>query len=841
MKNVTSRKHLYATLKPLYLLSLFLHMIVTLVVAQDDDGSSVYAPPDLITVACGYTGPQLNSLEQRYWIGDVYSKYSPLEEHQSGQASVVREAPPSSSVTKMPYTWARLSRSAFTYRFSLATDGQKFIRLYFNPVSYGPDLDRSKALFSVAAGGYTFLHDFNASVTADAYGVETLCREFCLNVDGKKLLNITFTPSQSSLDAYAFINGIEIVSMPTNLYYTAPDGVISYVGNGGGKEFRVGNSTALETVYRMNVGGIPLSPTQNDSFMYRNWDGLEKEQNYLEASSLLFSSIEHANITLSFSRIPNYAAPTQVYQTGRSIMSADSTLNYNLSWEFPVDSEFAYLVRMHFCGLPPVEHFGSFEIYIADHKAEEQANILAWGGGAGIPLYRDYVVSMDSSGSSQKQTNLSVAMYGPSNSSILNGLEIFKLNNSRGNLAGPGPNPDPRHHVPRPKMTHMRVIVAGAVSGIVVLISALVGAFLIFRRNWRKAKSSNANSLLPYSCRYFSLAEIKAATQNFNSCFIIGVGGFGNVYRGCIDGGATQVAIKRLKPESSQGAHEFKTEIEMLSQLRHRHLVSLIGYSSDKGEMILVYDYMARGTLADHLYHHKDNQPPSPLSWEQRLHICMGAARGLQYLHSGAKGTIIHRDVKSTNILLDEKWVAKVSDFGLSKMGTADTSKTHISTVVKGSFGYLDPEYYRLQRLTEKSDVYSFGVVLCEVLCGRPAVMHTDAVELGQINLAQWAKRCYHDGKLNQIIDPSIHRGGKMIETEGLNKFVEISMSCMHDNGIERPSMNDVVRGLEFALQLHHNCVESNASSSEQSCVTDESIKCISATIFSEIRDPSGR
>ncbi|CAL8140724.1 unnamed protein product [Prunus armeniaca] len=838
MKNVTRSKHLCATLKPLYLLSLFLHMIVTLVVAQNDDGSSVNVPTDLITVACGYSGPQFNSLEQRYWIGDVYTEYSPLEEHQSGQASVVRKAPPSSSVTKMPYTWARLSRSAFTYRFSFATAGPKFIRFYFNPVSYAPDLDRSKALFSVAAGGYTFLHDFNASVTADAYGEETLRREFCLNVDGKKLLNITFTPSQSSLDAYAFVNGIEIVSMPTNLYYNATNGRIRYVSNGGGKEFRLRNSTALETAYRMNVGGIPLSSTQNDSFMYRNWDGLEKEQNYLEASSLPFSRIEHADITVHSS----YVAPTQVYQTGRSIMSADSTLNYNLSWEFPVDSEFAYLVRMHFCEIPPVEHFRSFEIYIADHRAEEHANISEWGGGVGIPLYRDYVVSMDSSVSSQKKTNLSIAMYGPSNSAILNGLEIFKLNNSRGNLAGPGPNPDPRHHVPRPKMTHMHVIVAGAVSSVVVLISALVGAFLIFRRNWRKAKSPSANSLPPYSCRYFSLAEIKAATQNFNSCFIIGVGGFGNVYKGYIDGGATQVAIKRLKPGSSQGAHEFKTEIEMLSQLRHRHLVSLIGYSSDKGEMILVYDYMARGTLADHLYHHKDNLPPPLLSWEQRLHICIGAARGLQYLHSGAKGTIIHRDVKSTNILLDEKWVAKVSDFGLSKMGTADTSKTHISTVVKGSFGYLDPEYYRLQRLTEKSDVYSFGVVLCEVLCGRPAVMHTeDTVELGQINLAQWAKRCYHDGKLDQIIDPIINRSGKMIETEGLNKFVEISMSCMYDNGIERPSMNDVVRGLEFALQLHHNCVESNASSSEQSCVTDESIKCISATIFSEIRDPSGR
>ena len=290
----------------------------------------------------------------------------------------------------------------------------------------------------------------------------------------------------------------------------------------------------------------------------------------------------------------------------------------------------------------------------------------------------------------------------------------------------------------------------------------------------KRAKDSDiaksCDSTLPSSlCRYFSHVEIKQATNNFDNVFIIGAGGFGSVYKGYINRGATLVAFKRLKPGSLQGEQEFKTEIEMLSQLYHLHLVSLIGYCIDSNEMILVYDYMAHGTLRDHIY----NTNNLLLYWKQRLKICIGAAQGLNYLHTGAKHTIIHRDMKTTNILLDEEWLAKVFDFGLSKFGPA-MSKSHVSTVVKGTFGYLDPEYYRFRQLTVKSNVYSFGVVLCEVLCGKPPIIR--AIEDEPIGLAAWVLQYYHNGKLDQVFDPFLK--GE-ITPKCLKKFGEIIVSCL--------------------------------------------------------------
>ncbi|KAM5581169.1 receptor-like protein kinase FERONIA [Rosa sericea] len=851
-------------MKPiLTLLYLFLFVyVVTLLVAGDL--ASTYTPVENITLACGTYGTvtqYYSSYENatsaydnsRDWSGDINSKFSPI-----GSSSTTQVNTSISDYYEVPYETARLSHSEFTYRFNLTAD-QKFIRLYFYPAFY-TNFNRSKARFSVKAGDFTLLDNFNASDTADASGEEKLYREFCLNVDEEqslKTFNITFSPSK---DAYAFINGIEIVSMPTSLYYSAAksDGLRS-IGDSQLKN-RIENSTALQTLYRLDIAGDPTSSYEymyHSDDVYRGWN--ISDDVYLDSLSKTISELPHNyTIQLKFVKIPEYSAPEYVYLTGRS-MGKNKYINksYNLTWIFPVDSSFHYLVRLHLCEFEPgITQSGDrkFQININSQTVEEGADIIQWSGGIGIPVYKDYVVYM-SSPENEKKVNLSLTLAADEKSSyneaILNGLEIFKLLDSNVSYDAPR-NPDSLQ-LKRPKKssesTPTVAIVAGVISSIIVF--SVIG-FLVFRRGW-KAKDSRSShrtkksvkvcksSLPTYFCRHFSLPEIKVATENFNATSIIGVGGFGNVYKGQIDGEATLVAIKRLKPDSSQGAHEFKTEIELLSQIRHRHLVSLIGYCNDKGEMILVYDYMARGTLRDHLY----NTENPPLPWKERLQICIGAAQGLQYLHSGARGSIIHRDVKSTNILLDKNWVAKVSDFGLSK-GTNDMSKTHISTLVKGSFRYLDPEYFRTQHLTPQSDVYSFGVVLCEVLCARPAVIHTE--EIRQASLAEWAKSCHQNGEIDQIIDP-ILRGN--ITAECLNKFTEVAISCMHDNGTERPSMTDVVRGLELALQLQQsaegniNCIERNVetetSSSEKSCATNDSIKCISATIFSEINNPSGR
>ncbi|XP_057739180.1 receptor-like protein kinase FERONIA [Arachis stenosperma] len=783
-----------------------------------------YVPVDSFTVNCGSTGNISDG--ERSWSGDMDSKFLSLQDTKT----IVAQPATQPSPNKVPYTSARLSNSEFSYSFPV-TAGRKFVRLFFYPASYA-GFDRNNAFFTVKSEGFTLLKDFNASLNADAANSDTIFKEYIINVDDGQRINLTFTPNTSHPNSYAFVNGIEVVAMPSDLYFTEPSGQEVVLVGYPGVPYNMQNSSALQTDYRIKVGGNTITP-KADTGMLRNWAG--DDADYLRTPSALYMLSGDDTGKMKITVSPDYEAPIELYTTSRD-MGKNGTLNQmiNLTWEFPVDSGFTYMLRLHFCELDPnITKTGDrvFNIYIAGQLAEDRANVLRWSKQKGIAVQRDYAVTIP--GTTQDKFNLSLQMHPSSfvwySDPFLNGLEIFKISDPASNsLAGPNPNLSSVPGQPNPpKSTNSKSsnkatiigVVVGAACG-VVLLSA-IAFFLLSRRNKPKtsvilkdSKSNNTSKWGPLSfattkststqksslpsdlCRHFSLVEIRAATNNFDDLFIVGAGGFGHVYKGYIDGGTTPVAIKRLKPGSQQGEHEFMNEIEMLSQLRHLHLVSLIGYCNESNEMILVYDFMDRGTLRDHLY---NTENPS-IKWKQRLQICIGAARGLHYLHTGAKHTIIHRDVKTTNILLDDKWVAKVSDFGLSRIGPTGNTKAHVSTVVKGSVGYLDPEYYKRQRLTEKSDVYSFGVVLFEILCARPPLIRT--AEKKQVSLVDWARHCWNNGSLGQIVDPAL-KGS--IAPECLRKFGEIAVSCLLDDGTLRPSMNDVVWMLEFALQLQES------------------------------------
>ncbi|XP_050287932.1 receptor-like protein kinase FERONIA [Quercus robur] len=315
----------------------------------------------------------------------------------------------------------------------------------------------------------------------------------------------------------------------------------------------------------------------------------------------------------------------------------------------------------------------------------------------------------------------------------------------------------------------------------------------LFRTSGKRAKQS---LLLPEGlCRRFSLAEIKIATNNFDEDSVIGEGAFGKIYKGFISDCTVSVAIKRKSSTSRQGIEEFGTEILLLCQLRHPNLVNLIGYCIDEQEMILIFELIANGSLMEHfLYRDQDD----PLTWKRRLQICIGVARGLHYLHTGVKHTIIHRDVKLSNIVLDEKLEAKLTDFGLSKMGPPSLSKAliRVDSAVKGTVGYLDPAYIRTRQLTDKTDVYGLGVVLFEVLCTKITV--DMKLESEQQSLAIWAPKCVEDGTINQMIDPCLI--GK-IAPECFKIYVNIATSCVREDHMERPTIGEVEAGLEHALE----------------------------------------
>ncbi|XP_024979656.1 serine/threonine-protein kinase RIPK [Cynara cardunculus var. scolymus] len=302
-----------------------------------------------------------------------------------------------------------------------------------------------------------------------------------------------------------------------------------------------------------------------------------------------------------------------------------------------------------------------------------------------------------------------------------------------------------------------------------------------------------SNSPAGSNLHVFTLAELKLITQSFSSSNFLGEGGFGPVHKGFIDDKLRHglrpqpVAVKLLDLEGLQGHREWLTEVLFLGELRHPHLVKLIGYCCEDQHRLLVYEYMPRGSLENQLFRRFSVSLP----WSIRMQIALGAAKGLAFLHEAEK-PVIYRDFKASNILLDSDYTAKLSDFGLAKDGP-EGDDTHVSTRVMGTHGYAAPEYLMTGHLTAASDVYSFGVVLLELLTGRKSMDKSRPNR--EQNLADWARsqlKCPR--KLNRIMDPRLE--GQYSEF-GAQKAAELAYQCLSRRPKSRPKMSEVVKTLE--------------------------------------------
>ncbi|XP_024543503.1 receptor-like protein kinase THESEUS 1 [Selaginella moellendorffii] len=799
---------------------LFFFIVLASFLALLGRSSAQWKPQDVFRISCGESRSDIdgNGLE---WTPDA-------ENPRLVAGGTPTNSTRGTSGTSVPYRAARVFTSPASYSFSISP-GRHWVRLHFAPLADAS----SRARFSVAIGSRLLVA--NSSIAEDiaaGNGSSPVVREFTIHTSGTAVA-VTLTPSASFI---AFVSGIELISMARDAL--SPSVVEISPEASESRQVEIAGILA-RTLYRLNVGGDLIAPGNDSSSQARTW---LPDEPFLQGVARGVPVPPAVPDIVYPATVPEYIAPRGVYGTARSLGGSNTVTNaFNISWAFSVAPGYAHYVRLHFAELvysSPMQRI--FSVYINNRTAIRALDLIQQTGAANTPYYRDFLVlPVDGLANLRLQVGPLTGSNSQVQDAILNGVEIFRLNDSSGSVDGLAV-------VPRSSDSggngghHLGVIIGCVAGGVFALVAIALAICFFFRcckgggkkpstSSWqalgnghphhhhhafslttlgstmgagspRSAAGSYYNAGSAASAgghgRYFTLQEIAEATNSFDETRLLGVGGFGRVYKGEIDNGTLEVAVKRGNPRSEQGIAEFQAEIGLLSKLRHRHLVSLIGYCDEQSEMILVYEYMARGPLRGHLYGTEDLQP---LPWRHRLEILVGAARGLHYLHTGA--AIIHRDVKTTNILLDEHLVAKVSDFGLSKTGPM-LDQTHVSTAVKGSFGYLDPEYFRRQQLTDKSDVYSFGVVMVEVMCARPAI--DPALPREQVNIAEWAMSAQRSGRLEEILDPTLRRPGSDEDADmaSVRKVGETADKCLQENGVQRPSMGDVLWNLESALHI---------------------------------------
>ncbi|CDP06699.1 unnamed protein product [Coffea canephora] len=364
---------------------------------------------------------------------------------------------------------------------------------------------------------------------------------------------------------------------------------------------------------------------------------------------------------------------------------------------------------------------------------------------------------------------------------------------------------------------HKKIIIGSSVGAAALLLATVISCLLMQKGNKNYANQDQHEHRLPGQrvvsslgdaasevAHYFTLSELEDATRNFERK--VGSGGFGVVYYGKLKEGK-EIAVKVLTNNSFQGKREFSNEVALLSRIHHRNLVQFLGYCQEEGKSILVYEFMHNGTLKEHLYGPITHE--RRISWIKRLEIAEDAAKGIEYLHTGCTPSIIHRDVKTSNILLDKDMRAKVSDFGLSKLAVDGAS--HVSSIVRGTVGYLDPEYYISQQLTDKSDVYSFGVILLELISGQEAISN-ESFGMHCRNIVQWAKLHIESGDIQGIIDPSLHNE---YDIQSMWKIAEKALMCVQPHGSMRPPISEVIKEIQDAISIERGAEAIREGSSD--------------------------
>ncbi|XP_052203668.1 probable serine/threonine-protein kinase At1g01540 [Diospyros lotus] len=286
---------------------------------------------------------------------------------------------------------------------------------------------------------------------------------------------------------------------------------------------------------------------------------------------------------------------------------------------------------------------------------------------------------------------------------------------------------------------------------------------------------------------WYTLRELEESTDGFADENVIGEGGYGIVYRGVLKDN-TRVAVKNLLNNRGQAEKEFKVEVEAIGRVRHKNLVRLLGYCAEGAHRMLVYEYIDNGNLEQWL--HGDVGPCSPLTWDIRMNIILGTAKGLTYLHEGLEPKVVHRDIKSSNILLDRQWNPKLSDFGLAKL--LGSERNYVTTRVMGTFGYVAPEYASTGMLNERSDVYSFGILIMEIISGRSPVDYSRPP--GEVNLVEWLKTMVTNRNAEGVLDPKMP---EKPSSRALKRALLVALRCVDPNAQKRPKMGHVIHMIE--------------------------------------------